>query len=63
MSRLEALAAGKACCARLYSYSRLKRGNHSPGLPPGGFLISASTVPHRGERGDLREMLMLKMII
>ena len=25
MSRLEALAIGKACCARLYSYSRFKK--------------------------------------
>ena len=43
----------EACYAMLYSYSRLKtEGNYdSLGLPPGGFLISASAVPHRGNKG------------
>ena len=39
MCRLETLAVGKACCARIYSYSRLKQrepliavGSHQGGL-------------------------------
>ena len=39
MCRLEALAVGKACYARLYSYSRLSKRESefdSPRLPPGG---------------------------
>ena len=39
MSRLEALAVGKACYTRLYSYSTLKNKKgtfDSPGLPPRG---------------------------
>ena len=50
MSRPEALAVGKACCARLYSYSRLKKREPliALGSNQGGFLISASAVPHCG---------------
>ena len=58
MSRLEALAVGKSCCARLYSYSRFKKREHSIalGAHPGGFLISASAVPHLGLREDFESI-------
>ena len=46
---LEVKAVDKACYARQYSYSRIKKGTFdSPGLPPCGFLLSASGIPHCG---------------
>ena len=50
ISRLEYPGPGKACYARLHSYSRLKKREPliALGLPSGEFLISASTVPHSG---------------
>ena len=48
ISRLEALAAGKACYARLYSYARLKQREpfDSHRLLPGGVLTFVCAVPH-----------------
>ena len=57
MSKLEALAVGKACYARLYSYPRFKKREPliALGFHPGeggGFLSSASAVPHPARDAD-----------
>ena len=54
ISRLDALAVGQACYARLYSYSRLKQwellialGSHRVGEGGGGNFCNRSTPPLR----------------
>ena len=48
ISSLEALAVGKACYARVKSYSMLNKREPGGG---GGVLISAPVVPHCGSQG------------
>ena len=57
MSRLEALAVGKACSARLYSYSRLKKRDPliALGSHQGGNNLCIRSTPLRGERQKTAE--------
>ena len=67
ISMLEALAVGKACHARIYSYFRFKKrellialGSHRGVGWGGGVSISASAVPHCGADTKKTGRLTLK---